>query len=138
MSKNFNANATGVLQTDANEDATINDWDIIVSSQPGLNGRQANAQFFGASYSIVASGTKGGVVGYQWQKSPNGIVWTNVVDAPYAGNAQFTGNTTSNVYISNVYATAGTVNIYIRAILTGNAAQTVTTDNVQVYVGQSQ
>ena len=84
------------------------------------------------SYSVLAVGTNGGVATYQWQKSPNAIVWTNVINAPYTGNAQFTGNTTANLVISNVYAVADTVGIYLRVLASANAAATITSDSIQV------
>ena len=138
MSKNFN---TGdISYFDANEDAIVQDSDIIVVAQPRLVGiRTANAQFPGASFIVDAYGTQGMTVNYSWQKSPNGIVWVDVINTPYVGAVGFTGNTTANLNISNVYIFGGnTVNTYVRVVLTGNAATTVISDNVQVYVGQSQ
>jgi hypothetical protein len=78
------------------------------------------------------------VVNTSWQKSPNNIVWTNVISAPYAGNVGFSGNTTANLVISNVYISSDTVNIYIRAALSGNAATTVFTTPIQVLVNGPQ
>ena len=143
-SKNFNrANVDFNISADANEDAVIADLSLFFTRTPSVNGRQANAQFSAVSYGVEANSTlgtdfSGRVLNYKWQKSPNTIVWTDVIDAPYAGNAQFSGNTTSNLYISNVYATATTVNIYIRSIVTANAAANLISDPIQVYVGQSQ
>jgi len=138
MSKNFNTSDTGYF--DANDDLIVQDSDIIIVSQPRLVGsRTANAQFPGASFIIDAYGTQGMTVNYSWQKSPNGTVWVDVINLPYPGNVGFSGNTTANLNISNVYIFGGnTVNTYVRVVLTGNAATTVISDNVQVYVGQSQ
>jgi hypothetical protein len=138
MSKNFNTGDIGYF--DANEDNIVQDSDIIVVTQPRLVGiRTANAQFPGASYTVNAYGTQGMSVNYSWQKSPNGIVWVDVINSPYVGAVGFSGNTTANLNISNVYIFGGnTVNTYVRVVLTGNAATTVISDNVQVYVGQSQ
>lgn len=138
MSKNFNTGDIGYF--DANEDNIVQDSDIIVVTQPRLVGiRTANAQFPGASYTVNAYGTQGMAVNYSWQKSPNGIVWVDVINSPYVGAVGFSGNTTANLNISNVYIFGGnTVNTYVRVVLTGNAATTVISDNVQVYVGQSQ
>ena len=144
MSKNFNrSNVDFNVGVDANDDPVLADLSLYFTQTPQLNGRAANAQFTAASYSVVANSTigtqnSGAVLSYKWQKSPNAIVWTDVIDLPYAGNAQFSGNTTANLYISNVYATLTTVNIYIRAIVTANAAANLISDPIQIYVGQSQ
>jgi hypothetical protein len=144
MSKNFNrSNVDFNVGVDANDDAVVADLSLYFTQTPQLNGRAANAQFTAASYSVTANSTlgtqnSGAVLSYKWQKSPNAIVWTDVIDLPYAGNAQFSGNTTANLYISNVYATITTVNIYIRAIVTANAAANLISDPIQIYVGQSQ
>jgi hypothetical protein len=135
MSKNFNrANIDFNIGADANEDAVIQDVQLSFSIQPTVNGQAtANLQFTpGMSYSVLAVGTNGGVATYQWQKSPNATVWTNVINAPYTGNAQFTGNTTANLVISNVYAVADTVGIYLRVLASANAAATITSDSIQV------
>jgi hypothetical protein len=135
MSKNFNrANIDFNIGVDANEDAVIQDVQLSFSIQPTVNGQAtANLQFTpGMSYSVLAVGTNGGVATYQWQKSPNATVWTNVINAPYTGNAQFTGNTTANLVISNVYAVADTVGIYLRVLASANAAATITSDSIQV------
>lgn len=133
MSKNFNrSNIDFNVGLDANEDATIADNQIVITAQPAINGRTANAQYPGASYSITATGTNGMVPTYSWQKSPNLIVWTDVIDTPYAGAVGFSGNTTANLVVSNVYLGINTVNIYIRALVSGNAAATVTSDAVRV------
>ena len=61
MSKNFNrANVDFNVGLDANDDATIQDNDILITRQPSINGRTANAQFTGASYSFDAVGTNCG------------------------------------------------------------------------------
>jgi hypothetical protein len=140
MSKNFNrSNVDFNIGLDANEDAVVYDNDILITAQPALVGsRQANATFTGANYSFTAIGTNGMVVSTSWQKSPNAIVWTDVIDTPYAGAVGFSGNTTANLAISNVYLGINTVNIYLRAVLTGNAAATVTTDSVRVLVNGPQ
>jgi hypothetical protein len=142
MSKNFNANATSSFQQDAYEDATIEDYYLTFFSQPAINGRTANIQFPGASYSVVAnvSSTYGNpVIAYKWQKSPNNIVWTDVIDAPFAGNVGFSGNTTANLAISNVYIgypTSTTQNTFLRCIITTTSsvggALSNTSANVQV------
>ena len=133
MSKNFNkSNVDFNVGLDANEDATVQDNDILVTRQPSNDGRTANAQFPGASFSFDAIGTNGMVVNTSWQKSPNLIVWTDVINTPYAGAVGFTGNTTANLVVSNVYLGINTVNIYIRASLSGNSATTVFTTPVQI------
>ena len=133
MSKNFNkSNVDFNIGADATDDAVISDNQIVITAQPAINGRTANAQFFGASYSVTATGTNGLVPTYSWQKSPNSIVWTDVIDTPYAGAVGFSGNTTANLAVSNVYLGINTVNVYIRALVSGNAAATVTSDAVQV------
>ena len=133
MSKNFNrSNVDLDIGLDANEDATVQDNDILITRQAAINGRTANAQFAGASYSFDAVGTNGMIVNTSWQKSPNTIVWTDVINTPYAGAVGFSGNTTANLVVSNVYLGINTVNIYIRAALSGNAAATVFTTPIQV------
>ena len=142
MSKNFNANATGSFQQDAYEDAILNDYYLTFSQQPAVNGRLANIQFPGASYSVIAnvdSKFNNPVIGYKWQKSPNNIVWTDVIDAPYAGNVGFSGNTTANLVISTVYIgypTSTTQNTFLRCVITVNSssggALSNTSANVQV------
>ena len=133
MSKNFNrSNVDFNLGLDANEDATVQDNDILITRAAAINGRTANAQFTAASYSFDAVGTNSMVVNTSWQKSPNLVVWTDVIDTPYAGAVGFSGNTTANLVESNVYLGINTVNIYIRAALSGNAAATVFTTPIQV------
>ena len=135
MSKNFNkANIDFNTGVDANEDAIIQDVQLSFSIQPTVNGQTtANLQFTpGMSYSVLAVGTNGGVATYKWQKSPNATVWSDVIDEPYTGNAQFSGNTTANLVISNVYAVADTVGIYLRVLASANAAATITSDSIQV------
>jgi hypothetical protein len=133
MSKNFNrSNVDFNIGLDANEDATVQDNDILITRAAVINGRTANAQFPGASYSFDAVGTNGMIVNTSWQKSPNNIVWTDVINTPYAGAVGFSGNTTANLVVSNVYLGINTVNIYIRAALSGNSAATVFTTPIQV------
>jgi hypothetical protein len=144
MSKNFNrSNVDFNIGFDANDDAIIPDLSLFFVRVPAVNGRIANAQTFSASYSFEANSTlgtqfSGAVLSFKWQKSPNATVWTDVIDAPYSGNAQFSGNTTANLVISNVFATTGTVGIYLRAIVTANAAANLISDPIQVLVSQSQ
>lgn len=144
MSKNFNrANVDFNIGLDANDDAILADLSLYFTQTPQVNGRTANAQFFGASYSVAANSTygtinSGAVLSYKWQKSPNASVWVDVIDTPYAGAVGFSGNTTANLVISNVYLGINTVNIYIRAIVTANAAANLISDPIQIYVGQSQ
>jgi hypothetical protein len=133
MSKNFNKfNLDANIGADANEDAVIYDNQMVITAQPANSGRTANAQYPGASYIVSATGTNGAVPVYSWQKSPNLIVWTDVIDTPYAGAVGFSGNTTANLVVSNVYLGINTVNVYIRALVSGNAAATVTSDTVRV------
>jgi len=144
MSKNFNrSNVDFNIGFDANDDAIIPDLSLFFVRIPAVNGRIANAQTFSASYSFEANSTlgtqfSGAVLSFKWQKSPNATVWTDVIDAPYSGNAQFSGNTTANLVISNVFATSGTVGIYLRAIVTANAAANLISDPIQVLVSQTQ
>jgi hypothetical protein len=144
MSKNFNrSNVDFNIGADANEDAVLADLSLYFTQTPQLNGRAANAQFFAVSYSVAANSTlgtqnSGAILLYKWQKSPNTIVWTDVIDVPYAGAVGFSGNTTANLSISNVYLGINTVNIYIRSVVTANGAANLISDPIQVYVGQSQ
>jgi len=135
MSKNFNkSNVDFNIGLDANEDATIQDNQLSFSLQPTVDGQTtANLQFTpGMSYQVLAVGTNGAVATYKWQKSPNTIVWTDVINAPYAGNAQFSGNTTANLVVSNVYATLETNGMYVRVLASANAAATITSDTVRI------
>jgi hypothetical protein len=135
MSKNFNkSNVDFNIGVDANEDATIQDNQLSFSLQPTVDGQTtANLQFTPAmSYQVLAVGTNGAVPTYKWQKSPNTIVWADVIDRPYTGNAQFYGNTTANLAISNVYATTNTIGIYLRVLASANAAATITSDTIRV------
>ena len=135
MSKNFNkSNVDFNIGVDANEDATIQDNQLSFSLQPTVDGQTtANLQFTpGMSYQVLAVGTNGAVPTYKWQKSPNAIVWADVIDRPYTGNAQFYGNTTANLVVSNVYATPNTVGVYIRVLASANAAATITSDTVRI------
>jgi hypothetical protein len=144
MSKNFNrSNVDFNIGLDANDDAVLADLSLYFTQTPRVNGRTANAQYPGASYSVAANSTlgtqnSGAVLLYKWQKSPNNIVWTDVIDGPYAGSVGFTGNATANLVISNVYLGINTVNIYIRSVVTANAAANLISDPIQIYVGQSQ
>jgi hypothetical protein len=135
MSKNFNkSNVDFNIGVDANEDAIIQDNQLSFSLQPTVDGQTtANLQFTpGMSYQVLAVGTNGAVPTYKWQKSPNTIVWADVIDRPYTGNAQFYGNTTANLVVSNVYATPNTVGVYIRVLASANAAATITSDTVRI------
>jgi hypothetical protein len=135
MSKNFNkSNVDFNIGVDANEDATIQDNQLSFSLQPTVDGQTtANLQFTpGMSYQVLAVGTNGAVPTYKWQKSPNAIVWADVIDRPYTGNAQFYGNTTANLVVSNVYATLGTNGMYVRVLASANAAATITSDTVRI------
>jgi hypothetical protein len=135
MSKNFNkSNVDFNIGVDANEDAIIQDNQLSFSLQPTVDGQTtANLQFTpGMSYQVLAVGTNGAVPTYKWQKSPNAIVWADVIDRPYTGNAQFYGNTTANLVVSNVYATPNTVGVYIRVLASANAAATITSDTVRI------
>jgi len=144
MSKNFNrSNVDYNIGLDANDDAILADLSLYFTQTPQVNGRTANAQYPGASYSVAANSTygtqnSGAVLSYKWQKSPNASVWVDVIDTPYTGAVGFSGNTTANLVISNVYLGINTVNIYIRAIVTANAAANLISDPIQIYVGQSQ
>jgi hypothetical protein len=144
LSKNFNrSNVDTIIGLDDNDDSILADLSLYFTQTPRVNGRTANAQFSGASYSVLANSTlgtqnSGAVLSYKWQKSPNASVWVDVIDTPYAGAVGFSGNTTANLVISNVYLGINTVNIYIRAIVTANAAANLISDPIQIYVGQSQ
>jgi hypothetical protein len=135
MSKNFNrSNVDFNVGLDANDDVTIQDNQLSFSLQPTVDGQTtANLQFTpGMSYQVLAVGTNGAVPTYKWQKSPNAIVWADVIGRPYTGNAQFYGNTTANLVVSNVYATPNTVGVYLRVLASANAAATITSDTIQV------
>jgi hypothetical protein len=141
MSKNFNySNVDFNVGLDANEDAVIEDYYLWFSRNPAINGARANitAGRVGASYSVIANttGTFGNpTINYKWQKSPNNIVWVDVIDAPFAGNVGFSGNTTANLSIANVYADATTQNTFLRVVIsTAGTVSTNTSANVQVLV----
>jgi hypothetical protein len=141
MSKNFNySNVDFNVGLDANDDVTIEDYYLWFSRNPAINGARANitAGRVGASYSVIANTTStigNPTINYKWQKSPNNIVWVDVIDAPFAGNVGFSGNTTANLSIANVYADATTQNTFLRVVIsTAGTVSTNTSANVQVLV----
>jgi hypothetical protein len=135
MSKNFNSNVTGALQAEANDNSIIPNYYIYLSQQPAIAGLQANiyAGRPGAYYNVVANtiGTYGNpTLVYQWQKSPNNIVWADVIDG--TAGLQTSGNTTANLFVGNVYYDPTSANIFLRVVVSTPGGTSNTSANVQV------
>lgn len=96
MSKNFNANATGVLGfADATDDLVATDYYIVVNTQPTAQSNTAgNAVVFTASAASVPSGAS---LAYQWYESTDGTTFTVVNDG-----GDYSGNTTATLTVANV------------------------------------
>jgi len=133
MSKNFNSNAIPTLQIDAPDDAVIPDYGVVITTQPyAVN--VGNVASPDAIYSVVAETQPSGpALSYTWQFSPNNIVWVTLVNN---GGPLNTGNTTSQITLSNIYATPGVVGGYVRVVVGADGtADTATSDAVQIVSG---
>jgi hypothetical protein len=96
MSKNFNANATGVLNfADAADDAVAVDYYLVVNTQPSNASNTAgNAVVFTAAAASIPSGAS---LSYQWFESTDGETFAAVNDG-----GDYSGNTTASLTIANV------------------------------------
>lgn len=104
MSKNFNANATSVLQLDANDDATVFDYTLSFTTQPTSQSAAAgNAVSF---VSVAVSSPAGATLGYQWYE--NGAALSDAGD--YSGTDS---NTLAIAEVANVHANVFFVDVYV-------------------------
>lgn len=128
MSKNFNENAAGSLQTDANDDTTLADYQLVFTTQPSNAGNTAGEPVVFTA--AVASIPTGASISYQWQESPNAVVWASVSGGNYSGG------TTNELTVANVTALAwedqANVNEYYFRLVasTTGGADDVTSDTV--------
>lgn len=103
MSKNFNANATSVLQLDANDDATVLDYTLSFTTQPSSQSAAAgNAVTF---VSVAASSPDGAVISYQWYE--DGVALSDTGD--YSGTDS---NTLVVAEVANVNGSSFFVDIF--------------------------
>lgn len=133
MSKNFNSNAVPTLQVDAPDDATIPDYGVVISAGPTAV-KTGNAASPSAIYSVTAAAVPAGpTVSYQWQFSPNNLVWASLVGDTGIGTLS---NATTQMTISNIYATANVVNGYVRVVVSATGTtDTATSSALQVVAG---
>lgn len=133
MSKNFNSNAIPTLQIDAPDDATIPDYGVVISAGPTAV-KTGNAASPSAIYSVTAAAVPSGpTLSYQWQFSPNNLVWASLVGDTGIGTLS---NATTQMTISNIYATANVVNGYVRVVVSATGTtDTATSSALQVVAG---
>ena len=128
MSKNFNSNATPTLQIDAADDAVIPDYGVTITSQTA----RGAVALPSADYSVTATVSGGGTPIYSWEFSPNNIVWVALLGNNGPLN---TGNATSTLTLSNVYATPNVVGGYVRAVVSAAGTSDTATSNALQIVG---
>lgn len=117
LSKNFNSNAVGNIQVDANDDTVVADYLIYFTTQPTANVTNANTSLF---FVVTDSEPTGATITFQWQEN-NGNAWVSIldgVDDPVYGNVTYSGNTTNTLSISNV--TAAVNGFEYRVIISGD------------------
>lgn len=132
MSKNFNSNAIPTLLIDAADDAVIPDYGVTILTQTTQTTRGTNASP-SAVYSVSGEVSGGGTPIYAWQFSPNNIVWVNLLNNNGPVN---TGNATSSVTLSNIYATVGVIGGYVRAVVSAaGTTDTATSNALQIVAG---
>jgi hypothetical protein len=129
MSKNFNENGSGTLQTDANDDATLVDYQLYFATQAT---NKSNVSGGNASFTVApASAPNGAVITVQWQGSNSATSgFTNI-----SNGGTFTGATSNTLLVANVaalpFANVTLSNVwYVRAVIssvTGNAASNIST-----------
>ncbi len=120
LSKNFNANLDLILQTDANDDATLADFEIVISTQPAnfSNGAGNAAIFFVVADSSPVAGE---ALTFEWyENNTSGVA--NVLDG-----GDYSGNTTNTLVIANISNIDGYA--YFVEISGGKGADTVTSDS---------
>ena len=129
MSKNFNENSSGTLQTDADDDAVLADYRLYFTTQPSDT---ANGAANVAILSVVAaSDPTGATLTYQWSKKDNATatVYTNL-----ANGGNISGATSNTLTIAKVGNVNGNIfRVTISATGTGADSNVSTTANV--YVG---
>jgi len=133
MSKNFNSNATPTLQIDAPDDAVIPDYGVVIETQPYAL-KTGNVASASAIYKVLANTVPNGqAMTYDWQYSPNNIVWVTLLNNNGPAN---TGNATSQLLLGNIYATPNVVNGYVRVVIGAvGTTDTATSDVVQIVSG---
>lgn len=123
MSKNFNANATGVLNfADSYDDSTVADLYLVFSTQPtDQSALEGNSVVFGSTAGSVPTGA---TISYQWYESTDGETFAVVNDG-----GDYSGNTTNTLTISEVANVDG--NSYRLVIsTTDGGADSLTSDTV--------
>lgn len=119
MSKNFNANATGVLSTDANDDVVVPDLSLVFSVQPTNQSALAgNSVVFTSTAASIPAGAS---ISYQWFESTDGTEYAVVNDG-----GDYSGNTTNTLTISEVANVDG--NLY-RVVISATGATSVTSSS---------
>jgi hypothetical protein len=132
MSKNFNSNAIPSLQLDAPDDATIPDYGVTVSTVSATKtGTAASpSAIYAATGTVIPSGP---TPTYTWQFSPNNIVWVGLLNNDGPVN---TGNATSSITLSNIYATPNVISGYVRVVVgAAGTTDTATSAAFQIVAG---
>lgn len=104
MSKNFNENGSGTLQTDALDDTQLADYLLYFTTQPVAASNVAGS---GVVLTTVAvSNPTGATLAYQWSKKDNATatVYTNL-----ANGGNISGATSNTLTVSNVSNVNGNV-----------------------------
>ena len=129
MSKNFNENSAGTLQTDAADDAVAADYLLYFTTQPVDTANAAgNAAVL---TSVAVSNPTGATITYQWAKKDNATatVYTNL-----SNGGNISGATSNTLTIAKVGNVNGNIfRVTISATGTGADSNVSTTANV--YVG---
>lgn len=125
MSKNFNENAAGSLQTDANDDTVLADYLLLFTTQPVPTSNTAGNS--AVLSTVTASSPVGASITHQWFKKDNATatVYTE------AGGVGITGNTTNTLTITNVANVNGNV-FRLTISATGTGADNNTSAEVAV------
>ena len=128
MSKNFNENSAGTLQTDALDDTQLADYLLYFTTQPSAASNVAGS---GVVLTTVAvSDPAGATLAYQWAKKDNATatVYTNL-----ANGGNISGATSNTLTISNVSNVNGNV-FRLTISSTGTGADNNTSTAVAVTV----
>lgn len=116
LSKNFNAASIG----DADDDAVVADFRIFFSTQPSDNTVAANAAV--TFTAVESSDPSGATITFQWQESPNNIVFANLSDA-----GVYTGTTSNTLVISD---STGLQDYYYKLVISGDGGADINTSAV--------
>jgi hypothetical protein len=120
MSKNFNSNATLVLQTDATDDATVADRSVYFLVQPSNASNVAGANV--VLTSNAATFPEGGAITYTWYESSDGSTYTIVNDGD-----DYSGNATNVLTVVNVSNTDG-YSFFVNATTTAGGTSSANSD----------